>query len=198
MSRFRLAVGSEEAFKLTFAMLLIVAALGFTYSGSDGDFPPRELYRVLLHMLAVSGVLLVGALVLPRSRAVSNAALALATLAGLFTAYVVHTELFHPANRVWMVLGLAASLFALFTACRAIDNLRYGGIVLTAAAALTVAAAGWSEVGPKLQAGMKEPSIIPEAVMAKYMAIGTTDFHRLMHSGGFETCSPMRFPPRTR
>ena len=157
MNRFRHAVGSEGAFKLAFAALLIVAALGFTYTGSDGDFPPEELYRVLLHVMTASVVLLVGALLLPGRRAVSNAALTLATLAGLFTVYVVHTELFHPANRVWMILVLAASLFALFTGFRVIDNLRFGGIVLTGAAALAVAAAGWSEVGPKLLAGMREP-----------------------------------------
>ena len=157
MSRFGYAVGSEGAFKLTFATLLIVAALGFTYTGSDGDFPHRELYRVILHVVAVSGLALFGALVLPRGRAVSNAVLALATLAGLFTVYVIHTELFHPANRVWMILVLAASLFALFTAFRVIENLRYGGFVLTAAAVLAVVAAGWTEIGPRLLAGMREP-----------------------------------------
>ena len=101
-SRFRIAAGSEGAFKLTFATLLIVAALGFTYTGSDGDFPRAELHRVLLHVMAVNGVLLVAALVLPRGRGVSNAALAFVTLTGVFSVYVVHTELFHPANRVWM------------------------------------------------------------------------------------------------
>ena len=158
MSRLRLAVGSEGAFKLTFATLLIVAALGITYTQSVGNFPPRELHRILLHMIGVSSVLLVGAVVLPRGKDVSNAAFALVTLAGVFSVYLVHTDLFHPANRVWMILVLAASLFALFTAFRVIENLRYGGIVLTAAAALAVSAAGWPEVGPRLLAGMKSPS----------------------------------------
>ncbi|MDE0039771.1 MAG: hypothetical protein OXU77_19775 [Gammaproteobacteria bacterium] len=156
-SGFRHAVGSEGAFKLTFSTLLIVAALGFTYTGSDGDFPRAEMHRVLLHVLAVTGVLLFGALVLPWGRTISDAALALATLAALFTVYVVHTELFEPANRVWMILVLAAALFALFTAFRVIGNLRFGGFVLTAAAASGVVAAGCPEVGPKLLAGMREP-----------------------------------------
>ncbi len=151
--RFRRAVGSEGASKLAFAMLLIVAALMSTYTGADGDFPPGELFRVLVHMMAVSGILLVGALVLPWRRGVSDAALASVTLAGVFTSYVVHTELFHPANRAWLILVLAASWFALFTAFRAIENLRYAGIVLTVAAALAVVAP-W---GPKLLAGMREP-----------------------------------------
>ena len=148
---------SEGAFKLAFATLLIVAALVFTYTGSDGDFPPAELHRVLLHVMAISGVLLVGALVLPEGRGVSNAALALATLVGVFTSYVVHTELFHPANRVWMFVVLAASLFALYTAFRVIENLRYGGMVLTVAAALAVVVAGSPEFGPRLVAGMRSP-----------------------------------------
>ena len=155
-SRSRLAIGSTGAFKLTFATLLIVAALGFTYTGSDGDFPLEELHLVLLHMMAVNGALLLGALVLPWDR-VSNAGLALATMAGVFSGYVVHTELFRPANRIWMILVLAASLFALFTAFRAIERLRYGGIVLTVTAAIAIAAAAWPEVGPRLLPGMMEP-----------------------------------------
>ena len=157
VSRYRLALGSEDAYKLTFATLLIVAALGFTYTGSDGDFPPRELHRVLLHLVAVGGVLLLGAFLLPLGRGVSDAVLAAVTLTGLFTGYVVHTELFRPANQVWMILVLAASWFALFTAFRAIENLRFGGIVLTVAAALPVVATGWPEVGPRLLAGLKVP-----------------------------------------
>ena len=155
--RSRLAAGSEGAFKLTFATLLIVAALGFTYTGSNDNFPPFELRGVLLRVLAFSGVLLIVALALPWGRGLSNAALALATLAGVFTAYVVHTELFHPSNRVWMIMVLAASLFTLFSAFRVIEEFRWGGIALTVAAALAVAAAAWPEVGPELQAGMSTP-----------------------------------------
>ena len=151
-----LATASEGAFKLTFSTLLIVAALGFTYSGSS-NFPPSELRGVLLQVMAFSGMLLIAALALPWGRRVSNAALALATLAGVFTAYVVHTELFHPANRVWMVMVLAASWFALFSAFRVIEELRWGGIVLTVVAALAVAAAGWPEIGPELRSGMSTP-----------------------------------------
>ena len=153
----RLVVGSEGAFKLSFAILLIVAALGFTYSGSDGDFPPAESYLVVLHTVGVSGLLLVGALVLPWGRGVSNATLALVTVAGVFTGYVVHTELFHPENRIWMILMFAASVFTLFTAFQVIENVRHGGIVLTGAAALAVVAAVWPEVGPRLLAGMRSP-----------------------------------------
>ena len=148
---------SEGAYKLTFAALLITAALGFTYTGSDNNFPPFELRGVLLRVMAFSGVLLIVAVALPWTRGVSNAALALATLAGVFTAYVVHTELFHPSNRVWMIMVLAASAFALFTAFRVIDDFRWAGFALAAASALGVVVAAWPEVGPELQAGISTP-----------------------------------------
>ena len=148
---------SEGAYKLTFAALLITAALGFTYTGSDNNFPPFELRGVLLRVMAVSGVLLIVAVALPRARGVSNAALALATLAGVFTAYVVHTELFHPSNRIWLIAVLAASAFALFTAFRVIDDFRWAGFALAAASALGVVVAAWPEVGPELQSGMSTP-----------------------------------------
>lgn len=107
--------------------------------------------------MAVSGVLLVGTLVLPWGRGASNATLALVTVAGVFTGYVVHTELFHPENRIRMIVMLAASVFTLFTAFRVIESIRCGGIVLTGAAALAVAAAGWPAFGPKLLSGMGVP-----------------------------------------
>ena len=134
-----------------------MAALGFTYTGSGGDFPPFELRGVLLRVIAFSGGLLVVALALPRTSAISNVALALTTLAGVFTVYVVHTELFHPSNTVWMTLILIASLFALITAFRVIEDLRWGGFALTGAAASAVVVAAWPEVGPGLQSGMSTP-----------------------------------------
>ena len=81
----------------------------------------------------------------------------MATLAGVFTAYVVHTELFHPSNRVWLIAVLAASAFALFTAFRVIDDFRWAGFALAAASALGVVVAAWPEVGPELQAGISTP-----------------------------------------
>lgn len=152
-----LATGSAEAYKLTFATLLIVAALGFTYTGSDGNFPSFELRGVLVRVLAFSGVLLVVAVLLPRGRGVSNAAVALATLAAVFTSYVVHTELFFAPNRVWMVMVLVAAFVGLFTAFRLIDELDWGGITLAVAATAAVTAAMWPSVGPKLIDGLKAP-----------------------------------------
>ena len=155
--RSRLVAGSEGAFKLTVATLLVVAALGFTYTAPDANFPPSELRAVLLRVTLVSGMLFVVALALPWGKGVSNAALALATVVGVFTVYLVHTELFYPSNRIWMAIVLAACSFALFTAFRVIDERRWGGIAFTVAAALAVAAAAWPETAPKLQAGMSTP-----------------------------------------
>ena len=148
-----LATGSEGAYKVTFATLLIAAALGSTYIESDGNFPPFELPGVVVRALTFSGVMFAVALVLPRGRRVSNAALALATLAGIFTSYVVHTELFYPANRAWMVTVLVASLIALFGAFRAIEELRWGGVALTVVAGTVFVAGVW----PRLAAGLKAP-----------------------------------------
>ena len=151
---FWLATGSDEAYKVTFATLLIAAALGSTYVGSDGNFPRFERPGVVVRLLAFSGVLFVVALVLPRGRGVSNAALALVTLAGMFTSYVVHTELFYPANRALMVTVLVASLIALFGAFRAIEELRWGGVALTVVAGAAFVAGVW----PRLAAGLEAPA----------------------------------------
>ena len=121
-----------------FAMLVVVAALGFTYTAPDGSFPASELPPVLLRVMAISGLLFVAALAFPPNRGISNAALALATLAGVFTVYLVHTDLFHPSNRIWITVVLAACLFALFTAFRVIDEFRWSGFALTVAATFTV------------------------------------------------------------
>ena len=149
---------SGGAFKLTFSALLVAAALGATYIGSESNFPEIELRDVLARGMAVSGILLLGALAISlRSRAVGNGVLALITLGGIFTAYVVHTELFHPENRAWLIGMCSASLFALFTAFRIIDDFRWGGLALSVAASLPVAALIWRKAGPELTAGLNTP-----------------------------------------
>ena len=149
---------SDPAFKLTFATLLILAALGATYVGSDGNFPGIELRDVLVRGMAVSFVLLLGALAISlRSRTASNGALALVTLAGLITAYVVHTELFYTGNRFWMFAVCAAAGVALFVAFRLIDDYRWGGLSLSVAASLPLFALIWSRVWPMLTSGIVTP-----------------------------------------
>ena len=146
-----LEAASEPAFKLTFSALLITAALGATYLSSEDNFPGIELRDVLARGMAISLVLLLGSLALSlRSKILANGALALVTMASIFTAYIVHTELFYPGNRVWMIVVCLAALVTLFVAFRLIDETRRGGPALTAAALLPFAALTWQIVAPML------------------------------------------------
>ena len=153
-----LEAASEPAFKLTFSALLITAALGATYLSSEDNFPGIELRDVLARGMVISVVLLLGSLALSlRSKTLANGALALVTLAGIFTAYIVHTELFYPGNRAWMLVVCLAALVTLFVAYRLIDHLRWGGLVLSAVASLPLAALIWSQVWPMFTAGIATP-----------------------------------------
>ena len=153
-----LEAASAPAFKLTFATLLILAALGVTYTDSLGNFPPFELRSVLWRGMAVSGVLFLGALAISmRFQAVGNGTLALVTCAGIFTAFIVHTELFYPANRVWLVVVCVATFFTLFVAYRIIDEFRWGGLGLVLIAVVVAATVAWAEAGPEIKRGLSTP-----------------------------------------
>ena len=90
--------------------------------------------NVLTIGMVVSGVLLLGAQAIARwSKTASNVALAAVTLACVFTGYIVHTELFFPANRGAMLGICGVALFGLFVAFRVIDERRWGGLALSAA-----------------------------------------------------------------
>ena len=105
--------------------------------------------------MAASAVLLLGSLAICfRFQVVGNGALALATLGGIFTAYVVHTELFYPDNWVWLALVGLAAFFALFVAFKLIDDYRSGGLALSAVASLPLVALICSQVWPMLTSGI--------------------------------------------
>ena len=109
---------------------------------------------VLTLGMVVSGVLLLSAQVIAlRSKTAANAALAGVTLACVFTAYVVHTEIFFPANRVAMLGICGAALFGLFVAFRVIDEHRWGGLALSAAALIGIVL----PIGPDLFQGLSTP-----------------------------------------
>ena len=149
---------SDPAFKLTFASLLILASLGVTYTDSLGNFPPFELRSVLLRGMAVSGILLLGALAISlRSRTASNGALAIITLAGIFTAYIVHTELFYSGNEIWILSACAAAGITLFVAFRLIDELRWGGLALSTVAVVVAVVLVWAEAGSEIVRGFNTP-----------------------------------------
>ena len=137
---------SEGAFKLTFGALVIAAALGSTYYFSQNNFSSVELGTVLALGMAVSGVVLLAAQLLAmRSKATANVALAVVTLACVFTAYIVHTELYFPENRIALIGICAAALFGLFVAFRIIDEHRWGGLALSASALVAVSSPFWPE-----------------------------------------------------
>ena len=144
----------EGASKLTFGTLVIVAALSSTFYSSRYDLSITELMDVLKLGMVVSGALLVSAQVLAlRSKTAANAVLASVTLACVFTGYIVHTEIFFPANRVAMLGICGAALFGLFVAFRVIDERRWGGLALSAAALVGIIWPIW----PDLVQGLSTP-----------------------------------------
>ena len=149
-----LAATREGSFKLTFAALVVAAAVVATVHPSRQNVSTVELAVVLALGMAVSGGLLLGAqLIAMRSKPAANAALAMVTLACVFTAYVVHTELFYPGNRLALVAICGAALFGLFVAFQVIDERRWGGVVLSAVALVAVSSPLW----PDMAVGLGEP-----------------------------------------
>ena len=152
---------SEGAFKLTFGALVIAAALGSTYYSSRNNFSSVELGTVLALGMAVSGALLLGAQLLAlRSRVAANVAMAVVTLTCVFTAYLVHTELYFPANRIALLGICTAALFGLFVAFRIIDEHRWGGLALSASALVAVSSPLWPEIisGITTRGGLLAPN----------------------------------------
>ena len=153
-----LEAASAPSFKLTFSALLITAALGATYLSSEDNFPGIELRDVLARGMVISVVLLLGSLALSlRSKTLANVAMALVTMASVFTAYIVHTDLFYPGNRIWMIVVCLASLVSLIVAYRLIDHLRWGGLTLSMVASIPVVALIWSRLWPMFTAGIATP-----------------------------------------
>ena len=149
-----LAATREGSFKLTFAALVVAAAVVATVHPSRQNVSTVELAVVLALGMAVSGGLLLGAqLIALRSKPAANAALAMVTLACVFTAYVVHTELFYPGNRLALAAICGAALFGLFVAFQVIDERRWGGVVLSAVALVAVSSPLW----PDMAVGLGEP-----------------------------------------
>ena len=127
------AAVSAGAFKFAFSALVIAAAFGVTYAESE-SLSSFDVRAILALGAVVNAILLLGSLVALRSKLAANTALSLVTLGGVFTAYIVHTELFFPENRAALIAICGAALFALFVAFRVIDELRWGGVVISAAA----------------------------------------------------------------
>lgn len=158
----------EGAFKLTFASLMIAAALGATFFTSRDNFSTTELGRVLALGMIVSGILLLGAqAVTIRSKVAANVSLAVVTLGCVFTAYVVHTELYFPENRLVLAGIISAALIGLFVAFRIIDEHRWGGVALSAIALVW---ASWP-VWPDFAAGLSMPGGLLAVNSSRFWAV---------------------------
>ena len=108
--------------------------------------------NVLTLGMVVTGVLLLSAQAIAlRSKTAANAALACVTLACVFTGYIVHTEIFFPANRVAMLGICGAALFGLFVAFRVMDERRWGGPALSAVVPIGIVWTNFARPVPKTQ-----------------------------------------------
>ena len=183
---------SAAAFKFAFAMLVIAAAFAATYVDARTLFTATELGETVALGAFVSGVQLLGVLIALRSRTAANVALALVTLVGVFTAYLVHTDLFQ--SRSWTtVIGMCgAGTFALFVAFRIMDERRWGGIVLSAAALAVVGAIVGPTVAMSLLASDELPSEVRRAMEVEARNIRPLEFRERpnVYFVGFDSLVP--------
>ena len=187
-------------FKLIFALLLIALAFASTYTSSAAAFSDADLKDILALGGAVAAALLLGILFfLRRRRGVANAALALATLASVGTAHLVHTELYLGGSWVVLVLLSIAAGAALFVAFRIIDEQRWGGVILSALALMGLmivvdnhrmgrGAPVFGDLTNIREISFQETpnlyfisfdAIVPRALLNKHLQLDTTDFHDL-------------------
>ena len=185
--------------KVCFAGTLIALSFAVTYTSSPDAFSPSDLKAILLLGAANVG-LLAGATLLLRRRLqnLSNALTALITTVGVATTLVLHTELYLVDSRVtaFGLLGLAA--FALFIACRAIDESAWVGVGLCMITAVGLAALVATRMPPgqveavsgdtsniRYVSFSKTPnlyfvsfdSIVPRSLLKKHLDLDGTDFH---------------------
>ena len=193
------ALARAELFKFIFAMLLIAVAFASTYISSASAFSDADLKTIIEFGGAVAAALLLGILFFLRRRWLANAALALATMASVGTAYLVHTELYLGGNWIVIILLSIAAGAALFVAFRIIDEQRWGGVVLSAMALIglmivvdnyKVARAGpvFGDATNIREISFQETpnlyfisfdALVPRALLNKHLQLETTDFHDL-------------------
>jgi len=123
--------------KFLFAAFLLVLAFVVTYADSPGVFSDSDLRGILVFGSVITAVLLIAPLFFLPSRLV-NVVLSLVVLAGIATAYIIHTDLYFPENRVALAASCIAAYFVLFVSFRVIDEQRWGGAVLSAAVLLVI------------------------------------------------------------
>ena len=128
---------SPPLYKFAFAMLLVGLAFALTYTQAANTFSSYDVKAILALGTAVNVPLLVGALfLLRRSKLIANAILSLVILASGATAYIIHTDLYAPENRINLITVCIAAFLVLFVAFRVIDQQRWGGVTLLVVALL--------------------------------------------------------------
>ncbi len=198
----------RKIYKFVFAALLIGGAFAATYTSSAVAFSELDFRQIILFGGAVNVVLLWAALFLLRSEVIANVVLSLVVLAGVATAYVIHTDLFYLAgNRAVLILLCAAACLALFVAFRVIDERHWGGIVLSAAALLSLGLLSLGMEVRDLVGGTPTPvsgdttnirhvsfqetpnlyfvsfdAIAPRSLLSKYSGVESTEFHDLVEA----------------
>ncbi len=134
-----------------------------------------------------------------RSNLIANAVLSLIVMVGAATAYIIHTDLYLTGNRLVLVLFCLGLALGLFVAFRAIDEIRWVGIALSAATLLALAIVAGGRLAPGSDAVEGDVSNIrhitfretpnlyfvsfesmaPRSLLDKYLDIETTEFHEV-------------------
>ena len=189
----------KATFKFVFATLLVAVAFAATYTSSAATFSESDLMGILVLGGTVNTALLLGTLFSLRSRrGIANAVLSLIVLASFATAHIIHTDLLtgNVAVLIALCAGSGAGLFVTFCL---IDELRWGGPALSAAALLGfgIVAGGHRETGDVPVTGdvtnirdisfretpnlyfVSFESMAPRALLKKYLGLETTKFHDL-------------------
>ena len=122
-------------------------------------------------------------------------------LASVATAYIIHTDLYFTGNRALLILLCAMFCVALFVAFRVIDEQRWGGVALSAAALLglrLIAGGHSASVLPvsgdvtniRQVSFLERPNLYfvsfeamaPRSLLDKYLDLETTKFHDLFEA----------------
>ncbi len=149
----------------------------------------------------VNTVLLLGALFFLRSGVIANAVLSLIVLASVATAYIIQTDLYLTGNGAVLIALCAGSGAGLFVAFRVIDEQRWGGIALSAAALLGLGIIASGHRRPTMSPApatvdttyirdisfretpnlyfVSFDALVPRALLKKYLGLETTRFHDL-------------------
>ncbi len=188
--------------KFVFSALLIALAFAATYTSSAAAFSELDFRQIVLFGGAVNAVLLLGALLCLRSKLIANVALSLVVLAGVATAYIIHTDLYSTGNRAVLILLCAASAAGLLVAFQVMDEARWSGVALSAGAllGLGVIAGGYRPPAITPVEGdttnirdiffRERPNLYfvsfdamaPRALLDKYLNLETTEFHELFEA----------------